>query len=78
MAGLPDASLLQVKAVLARTGCLEWLERDGVLAAHYPQGDYLPLCRPRKIGFAEKFRIQMFGTPHHEEAGRIKDGAAPS
>jgi glutathione S-transferase len=73
MAGLPDASLLQVKAVLARTGCLEWLERDGVLAARYPQGDYLPLCRPRKIGFAEKFRIQMFGTPHHEEAGRIKD-----
>jgi glutathione S-transferase len=70
---LPAASLQQVRSVLSRTGCLEWLERDGVLACRFPAGDYLPLSRSRQIGFGEKVRMQLFGTPHHREAGRLRD-----
>jgi glutathione S-transferase len=70
---LPAASLHQVRAVLSRTGCLDWLERDGVLAPRYPAGDFLPLCRARRIGFAERLRMQLFGTPHHREAGHLRE-----
>ncbi len=78
MSVLPDAPRHQVRAVLARTGCLEWLERDAGLSPRFPAGDYLPLSRPRRIGFAEKFRMQLFGTPHHREAGRLEVETTPT
>ncbi len=58
-----------LRTVLARAGCLEMLEKDGVIDANYPAGDLLPLSQPRSIGFADRIRMQLFGTPHHEEAG---------
>jgi glutathione S-transferase len=76
LAVLPEASLHEAKAVLARTGCLEWLERGGVLAPRYPAGDYLPLSRVRRIGVGERLRMQLFGTPHHREAGQFVDPPA--
>jgi len=69
LAALPDDALATTRTTLARSGCLEWLERDGILPARYPEGDYLPLCRPRRMGLAERIRMQLFGTPHHQEAG---------
>ena len=70
LAALPAASAGPVRAMLAATGCLEWLEKDGVIDIKYPDGDLLPLSRPRSIGFSERIRMRLFGTPHHEEAGR--------
>jgi glutathione S-transferase len=69
LARLPPAAAERARAVLARTGCLEWLEIDGVLGHGYPEGDRLPLCRPRALGALEKLRLRIFGTPHHLEAG---------
>jgi len=71
LAALPDEALATVRNTLARTGCLEWLDRDGILPPRYPAGDYLPLSRPRRIGLVERLRMQLFGTPHHEEAGTV-------
>jgi glutathione S-transferase len=71
LASLPDDLHAAVRAVLSRTGCLEPLERDGVLDHRYPQGDILPLSRPRRFGVVERIRMQLFGTPYHREAGRI-------
>jgi glutathione S-transferase len=70
LAGLPAAAASAVRATLARTGCLEWLERDGMLEARYPEGDRLPLCTPSTFGFASRLRLRVFGTPHHIEARR--------
>lgn len=67
---LPEGAGVRVRKVLARTGCLEWLERDSILPCEYPDGDVLPLCRPRRIGVADRLRMQVFGTPHHRELGR--------
>ena len=69
LAGLPPDAAGRARAVLARTGCLDWLEIDGVLEHRYPQGERLPLCRPRALGTFEKLRLRIFGTPHHLEAG---------
>ena len=69
LAGLPPETAAPVRAVLDRAGCLEWLERDGVLEHRYPEGDALPHCRPRGIGAIERLRLMIFGTPHHLEAG---------
>ena len=77
LAALPDGALAATRVTLARTGCLEWLERDGVLPAKYPEGDYLPLCRARRMGFAERVRMQLFGTPHHQEAGTTSGDTVP-
>ena len=67
LAELPAAAAAAVRPVLARTGCLQWLERDGVLDARYPQGERLPLCTPRPLGGAGRVRLWLFGTPHHLE-----------
>jgi glutathione S-transferase len=69
LADLDAAAASTVRTTLARHGCLEWMERDGVLPSYYPEGDALPLCRPRRIGSLEKLRLLAFGTPHHREAG---------
>ena len=68
LAQLPADASADVRAVLARTGCLEWLERDGMLDPHYPEGDRLPLCTPRRLGLMDRLRLRLFGTPHHVEA----------
>jgi glutathione S-transferase len=69
LVALPDDAERKVRAVLDRTGCLEWLEKDGVLDARYPEGDLLPLSRPRRLRAGERIRIRLFGTPHHREVG---------
>jgi glutathione S-transferase len=69
LAGLPAAAAPVVRPILARTGCLEWLERDGELAARYPQGERLPLCTPRRLGRVDRLHMWLFGTPHHLEPG---------
>jgi glutathione S-transferase len=68
LAALPESCSGSVRAILGRTGCLDWLERDGVLDARYPQGERLPLCTPRHLGAASRLRLWLFGTPHHLEA----------
>jgi glutathione S-transferase len=68
LAGLSAEAALPVRAILERTGCLEWLERDGVLESGYAEGDRLPLCTPRRFGLASRLRLRLFGTPHHVEA----------
>jgi glutathione S-transferase len=68
LADVPE-SATALRAMLARTGCVEWLDKDGILDAKYPAGALLPLSRPRSIGLAARVRMQLFGTPHHEEAG---------
>lgn len=73
LAALPADANATACAVLARTGCLEWLDRDGVLDCRYPGGELLPLSRPRRMGPAERVRIRLFGTPHHNEAGNVAD-----
>jgi glutathione S-transferase len=70
MAGLPSEAAAAVRATLARTGCLAWLERDGVLESGYTEGDRLPLCTPCKLGLAARLRLRIFGTPHHVEEKR--------
>ena len=67
LAQLPAAAAAAVRPVLARTGCLQCLERDGVLDARYPQGGRLPLCTPRRLGVAGRLRLWLSGTPHHLE-----------
>lgn len=74
LARLPAPAAVVVRQLLERTGCLEWLERDGVLETHYPEGDRLPLCTPRALSRASRLRLRIFGTPHHLEAGGV---AAP-
>lgn len=71
LAALDASSGAAVRATLAATGCLEWLERDGVLEHRYAAGDALPLCAPRRLGAAERLRLFVGGTPHHAEAGRV-------
>lgn len=71
LAVLPTEADATVRHALSRTGCLEWLERDGVLACNYPAGDVLPFSRPRRLGLGARLRLQVFGTPHHEEAGTV-------
>lgn len=73
LARLPADAAAPVRAVLDRSGCTEWLERDGILESRYPQGEKLPFCTPRHLGLASRLRLRMFGTPHHLEAG----GEAP-
>ena len=68
LAGLPVAAAAAVRPILARTGCLEWLERDGVLPARYAEGERLPLCTPRRLGAMSRLRLWLSGTPHHLEA----------
>ena len=60
-----------VRETLSKTGCLPWLELDGILPHRYPQGDGLPLCACRRLSFAERARVWIFGTPHHMEAGTV-------
>ena len=67
LAELPAAAAAAVRPILARTGCLQWLERDGVLDARYPQGERLPLCTPRHLGRFGRLRLWLSGTPHHLE-----------
>jgi glutathione S-transferase len=67
LASVPAGSAAPLRDVLGRTGCLEWLERDGMLDARYPAGDLLPFCRSRAIGLVGKIRLQIFGSPHHQE-----------
>jgi glutathione S-transferase len=57
----------RVRALLARTGCLEWLESDAGLDHRYPEGDSLPHCTPRRLGALDRLRLRIFGTPHHIE-----------
>jgi len=64
---LPADAAAVVRPVLSRTGCLQWLERDGVLDDRYPQGKRLPLCTPRRLGAAGRLRLWLSGTPHHLE-----------
>lgn len=71
LAALPDDALARVRPVLARSGCLAWLERDGILAVDYPQGDVLPLSRPRRVSLLDRLRMQTVGTPHHREIGDL-------
>jgi glutathione S-transferase len=73
LAQLPSSSADTVREVLRRTGCLAWLERDGVLAARYPQGAELPFSRPRRLGLVDRLKMQLFGTPHHREAGTVAE-----
>ena len=70
LAALPAGAASSVRTTLSDAGCLEWLERDGVLPHHYPQGDLLPLCGPRTFSLGEKLRTRIFGTPNHQEVGR--------
>jgi glutathione S-transferase len=70
LAGLPSEAAAAVRATLARTGCLAWLERDGVLESGYVEGDRLPHCTPRSFGLAGRLRLSLFGTPHHMEVKR--------
>ena len=60
-----------VRATLARTGCLEWLELDGVIESGYTEGEKLPFCTPRTLSMAERLRLRFFGTPHHLEVGGV-------
>jgi glutathione S-transferase len=69
LAQLPAQAAATVRATLARTGCLEGLERDGALEPRYVEGDRLPLCTPRALSLATRLRLRIFGTPHHLEAG---------
>jgi len=69
LAALTSAAAPPVRAMLERTGCLAWLERDGTLDHRYPDGDALPHCRPRHFSAVERLRLRVFGTPHHLEAG---------
>jgi glutathione S-transferase len=71
LADLPADAAASVRAVLTRTGCLEWLERDGVLDHHYDEGERLPRCTPRRFSFSDKLRLWLSGTPHHLEVGRV-------
>ena len=68
---LPEDAYATVRATLERTGCLDWLTRDGVLSPNYPEGDVLPLSRRRTIGLVQSLKMQLFGTPHHGEAGVV-------
>jgi glutathione S-transferase len=70
LAALPVAAAAAVRATLARTGCLAWLERDGIVESGYAEGDRLPFCTPCKLGFAGRMRLRIFGTPHHVEEKR--------
>jgi glutathione S-transferase len=70
LAALAGGSSATVRAVLSKTDCLAWLERDGVLPDHYPQGERLPLCTKPRLGPVERLRLWVAGTPHHREAGR--------
>jgi glutathione S-transferase len=69
LARLPPAAAAAVRSVLARTDCLQWLERDGTLDSHYPEGDRLPLCTARRFTRAGRLWLRLVGTPHHIEAG---------
>ncbi len=68
LAALTIEAAPPVRAMLERTGCLDWLERDGTLDHRYPDGDALPHCRPRHFSAVERLRLRVFGTPHHLEA----------
>jgi glutathione S-transferase len=68
LAALAAGPAAVVRAVLSKTGCLEWLERDGVLPDRYPQGDRLPLCTKPRLGHVATLRLWLVGTPHHREA----------
>ena len=65
LAALEGEAAKNVRATLSRAGCAEWLERDGVLPVHYPEGDRLPLCAPRHAGLLDRLRFMVVGTPHH-------------
>jgi len=65
--GLPASAAGAVRATLRRTGCLEWLERDGILPSGYAEGERLPRCTPRSFGLVGRLRLRLFGTPHHVE-----------
>jgi glutathione S-transferase len=71
LAELPADVTKPVRAILARTGCLEWLERDGVLESGYAEGERLPRCTPRSFSLASRLRLRLLGTPHHVEAAGV-------
>jgi glutathione S-transferase len=68
----PDVAT-SVRATLARTGCLEWLELDGEIESDYRESERLPFCNARELSMLERLRLRMFGTPHHLEVGRVPD-----
>jgi glutathione S-transferase len=70
LAALSDDAELAARDTLSRVGCLQWLERDGVLPVDYPEGDRLPLCSPRRFGLLDRLRMRIIGTPHHAALGR--------
>jgi hypothetical protein len=71
LARLAPHAAASVRATLARTGCLEWLELDGVIESGYMEGEKLPFCTACRLSVVERLRLRMFGTPHHLEAGRV-------
>jgi len=71
LARLAPHAAASVRATLARTGCLEWLELDGVIESGYVEGEKLPFCKARGLSLAERLRLRMFGTPHHLEVGGV-------
>jgi len=71
LARLAPHEAAPVRATLARTGCLEWLELDGVIESGYTEGERLPFCTARRLSMAERLRLRFFGTPHHLEVGGV-------
>jgi hypothetical protein len=71
LARLAPHEAATVRATLARTGCLEWLEIDGVIESGYTEGERLPFCTARSLSMAERLRLRFFGTPHHLEVGGV-------
>ena len=65
LAALDGDAAKVARETLSRVGCLEWLERDGMLRVDYPEGDRLPLCTPRSRSLIERLRFMIVGTPHH-------------
>jgi len=65
LAALSGEADIVVRKTLSRLGCLQWLERDGVLSVDYPEGDRLPLCTARNLGLLDRLRLTIAGTPHH-------------
>lgn len=65
LAAVPPASRAVVEKILGDAGALEPLMRDGVIKSHLHDNDAPPLCRPRKVGFADKVSRYLIGTHWH-------------
>jgi glutathione S-transferase len=70
LAQLSGSAEIAARKTLSRLGCLQWLERDGVLAVDYPEGDRLPFCIPPRLGVLARLRLTILGTPHHGAGAR--------